>query len=476
LFLFALALLAKEAAIFFPILIFLFRLLWSSEDKSKIDLAKIVDAGRFALPFLVVAVLYLAARIIILGYITAERPWYQPLTHILLTIPSIIAFYLRQPIFPYPIGPSYPIRIVNPAAITFENFWLPLVSVILGLALLLWVVRRSTTKQFGLALFFLFLIPAFNVNAFHPEQIVHDRYLYLPLLGLLIILIPLLNTAVKRILNEFSNQAWKTVRPAVITLLITAVLTIPLAVQTIKYNTAWKNELALWQWAVETDPTSMLNTYLNGYYLFRNGRLEEAETAMNAVIRNQPLSGPYYTYLRAIEAHLERADIVASQGRAQEARQDLELIINHIPTEISDEDRTNLNAQKQRAVERLALSFVQERDYETAVQILENGRQQLPQLACTFTTNLAVSLYISGQKEQALKELEDNQSRIEAEFTPLCKISLFYLGQLYLELGRTTEARTVLTDFLTASRPFYDAQTTNLQQQALDILNQIQNP
>lgn len=474
--LFALALLAKEAAIFFPFLAFLFRLLWTSEDKTKIDLNKISEAARFALPFLFVAALYLAARVIILGHITAERPWHQPLAHVLLTIPSIIAFYLRQTIIPYPIGPSYPIRIVTPAGITFENFWLPLISVTLALAFLLWVVRPSKTRQFGLALFFLFLIPAFNVNAFHPEQIVHDRYLYLPLLGLLLIVIPLLNTGIKRITDKISNQSWKSVHPAVITLLVTAALALPLTVQTVNYNTAWKNELALWQWAVETDPSSMLNTYLYGYYQFRSGRLEEAETAMNTVIQNQPLSGPYYTYIQAVEARLERADIAASQGRTEDARQDLELIINHSPAEISPEGRANLIAQQQRAVERLALSYLQVKDYETAVEILDNGRQQHPQLTCTFTTNMAVSLYISGQKEQALIELEKNQSRIEAEYTPLCKMSLFYLGQLYLELGRTTEARTALMDFLTASRPFYDSQTTNLQQQTHEILDQLQNP
>jgi hypothetical protein len=52
-------------------------------------------------------------------------------------------------------------------------------------------------------------------------------------------------------------------------------------------------------------------------------------------------------------------------------------------------------------------------------------------------------------------------------------MSLFYLGQLYLELGQTDQARTSFINFLTASESFYDAQTTNLQDQANQLLAQI---
>jgi tetratricopeptide (TPR) repeat protein len=216
----------------------------------------------------------------------------------------------------------------------------------------------------------------------------------------------------------------------------------------------------------------MLNTYLYGYYTFRAGNIETAEQAMQTVINNQPLSGPYYTYLRAIEAHLERADIMASQENIVEAQNELKLVIAHSPTVISDEGRENLDTQQQRAYERLALSYLQVGDRETAVETLENAREALPHFSCTFTTNLAVTLYLSGQKERALTELEAIHNRVDLEYTPLCKISLFYLGQLYLELGQTAQARAALQEFLSASETFYDAQTLNLRQQTIQLLGQ----
>jgi hypothetical protein len=79
---------------------------------------------------------------------------------------------------------------------------------------------------------------------------------------------------------------------------------------------------------------------------------------------------------------------------------------------------------------------------------------------------------LSGQKERALTELEAVQDRVDLEYTPLCKISLYYLGQLYFELGQTSQARSTLQKFLSASETFYDAQTLNLRDQAIQLLAQ----
>jgi tetratricopeptide (TPR) repeat protein len=470
--LFTVALLAKEAAVLFPLLVFLFYLLRPS-DNSKFDLKNVLEAGRRTLPFLLIAALYLAARAAILGQLFTERPWQQPLINILLTLPSMMDFYLRQTVFPLQLGPSYPIRIISPDGITLQNFWLPLLVTIITLAVLFWLVRRAWVKQLGLAFFLLFLLPSFNVNAFHPEHLVHDRYLYLPLLGFLIIAVLALDRALSKLTGRSPLPVGKPLQLGVLTLLVTAVLCLPLALQTVRYNTAWKSDLALWERGVQSDPTSILNTYLYGYHLFRDGQLEAAETEMDKVIESRPLTGPYYTYLHAVEARLERADIAARQGRTEQARQDLEVVIALSPADIDDESRADLDAQQQRAFERLALSYMQEEDGETAVMILENARRQLPQLACTFTTNLAVTLYLSGQKERALSELESVQDRVELEYTPLCKMSLFYLGQLYLELGQTAKARTSFIEFLAASDTFYDSQTVNLREQTNQILGQI---
>lgn len=470
--LFSLALLSKEAAVLFPVLVLFIFYLWPPDETTPF-VQRAIKSVRMALPFVLFAIVYLAVRVAVLGYLAADRPWQRPIIDVILTMPSVITFYLRQSIIPIEIGPSYPLRVLNPTTINLQYFWFPILLTTFGLTLFWWLFRRSNVKVFGLTLYILFLLPSFNVNAFHPEQIVHDRYLYLPLLGLLIIAIPLLNSALGKLANHAQFQSWNPAHFRVVTMLVTAVLCLPLLFQTIRYNTAWKTDLALWEWGIQSDPSSVFNNYQYGYYLFRNDRLAEAKEQMDMVISSQPLSGPYYSYLQAIEAHLERADIAINQEKFDEARADLVKITMLSPSNLSEDDRANLDAQQQRGFERLALSYLHEGDWESATETLETARQTLPQLKCTFTTNLAVTLYLSDQKEAALTELEGIQNRIDLEFTPLCKMSLFYLGQLYLELGQTAEAQRSLSAFLKASEPFYDTQTLNLRQQAEQILGQI---
>jgi hypothetical protein len=63
-----------------------------------------------------------------------------------------------------------------------SNFVLPLVTSLAVIGGMLWVAYRNRLARLGLALFVLPLISAMNIGAFEQEQIVHDRYLYLPLL------------------------------------------------------------------------------------------------------------------------------------------------------------------------------------------------------------------------------------------------------------------------------------------------------
>ncbi len=67
--------------------------------------------------------------------------------------------------------------------------------------LIVWAARQGPVQQIGAALFILPLLPTLNINAFVPEQLVHDRYLYLPLLGFLMIVVPSLVSLTQGILE-----------------------------------------------------------------------------------------------------------------------------------------------------------------------------------------------------------------------------------------------------------------------------------
>lgn len=76
-----------------------------------------------------------------------------------------------------------------------------------------------------------------NATAFISDQMVHDRYLYLPLLGMLMLIVPF---AVKFLDERYVMAAC-------------VAISILLSVQTFMYNRAWENDLTLWSWTSSID-------------------------------------------------------------------------------------------------------------------------------------------------------------------------------------------------------------------------------
>jgi protein O-mannosyl-transferase len=464
--LYLLALLVKETAVVFPLLLFVTACVYRPRSDS--SMGRLKTTGKFVLPFLLVTAVYLVARLIVMGQLAGSRPWQRPLLDVLLSLPGVLTFYLRQLLLPIRLGPSYPWRIIGPDEIGLASFWLPLLVVLAVIGLLLWLARGRPLAQLGLAIFALFLMPALNLNAFNPEHIVHDRYLYLPLLGALLVVADLAMAGLSR------RPGFDPERAGSLVFLAALVLSVPLAWQTARYNRAWQSDVELWAWGVRSDPGSVFNRYLYGYALARAGQPAAAVEQFTAVINDRPLSGPYYSYQQAVEAHLERADIASRQGDLASAAADLQTVVHLDPADLSREDLENHQHQRRRAYERLAIVYQQQGRIEETVALLHRARLELPGQACSLTANLAVVLYLSGQKEQALNELENIRHQVEAEYSALCRMNLFYLGQLYNELGRQAEAQALLESYLALSEPFYDSQTQNLQRLARQLLRQIQ--
>ncbi len=173
---YAVALGAKEVAILFPLIVF--ALTWKEENSS------LKGSIKISAPFIVLATVYFFLRLLVLGQISQASVDAPGFGSTLLSAPSVFAFYIRQIVFPLWLGPSYSLRPVTFENIGFVNFILPLVVSAVCLYGLVRFGWRSHVGRIGLAVFLL-LLPAMNLTAFVSEQLTHDRYLYLPLLGIL---------------------------------------------------------------------------------------------------------------------------------------------------------------------------------------------------------------------------------------------------------------------------------------------------
>ena len=107
------------------------------------------------------------------------HPLGRPLSHDLLTVPTILWGYMRRMIWPVNMSVFYDTPPVT--SLLQWRFWLPMVAWILT-AIIGWrLAKRSRIVGFSLIWIFVFLSPAIlGLPVFPLGEWIHDRYLYLP--------------------------------------------------------------------------------------------------------------------------------------------------------------------------------------------------------------------------------------------------------------------------------------------------------
>ncbi len=424
--LYLVALGAKEIAILYPVIVI--TVLWRRERDPEHEGVSWARSLSIAWPFAVAAIAYFIARQSILGTVQLSKSEVS-LGETVLTAPAIFTFYLRQMIFPYGIGPSYPLRVVTSANIGMANFIFPLVITIMAGWWMLRMAGRSKLGRIGLALLVVPLLPTLNIAAFHPEQLVHDRYLYVPLLGFLLLTVPAFAALLQSVTEE------NPVRLGLVIFISAVLVSVPLAAQTIRYNSAWTSNLALWEWGVRSDPSSAFNFQQYGVQLHEAKRLEEAVSAFNRAIEIRP----------SPVAYLARGTTLIDQKKFAEAERDL-----HELTSVEIEKVTPYTMYQ--AYEGLAVSYVKQRKLTEGAAALVEARQRLPQYTAALTVRLAVILYQGGQKEEALNELNAARTQGRTDALPESRLIFYRLGLLNAELGHTQEARDAYKEFLALTK------------------------
>ncbi len=445
--LYAVALGAKEIAILYPLMIV--ALLYRQKnvgDKS----APWARSLSIAWPFAAVAAFYLLIRQSILGNLQQLPAGGANLGETILTLPAVFAFYLRQLVFPYWVAPSHPLRAVTTADIGIGNFLIPLAITI---AVGWWMMRmasQSRTARMGLALFLIPLLPAMNITAFPADQLVHDRYLYVPLLGFLILTIPALSSLLERAASE------RTSRAPLLVFIVAILAAVPLAAQTVRYNQAWISNLALWEWAVRSDPNSALGYQHYAGQLHEAKRFEEAIAAFSRSIEIQPMPA----------TSVSLATTLIDLNRFEEAERDLREVTSRKVEQVTP-------YTMYQAYERLAVSFTRQRKLNEAASSITEARGRLPQYQAALTEKLAVILYQGGQKQEALNELNAVRIQGRTETLPESRMIFYRLGLLNVELGHPQEARDAFQEFLALTQGMLAPEVEQARSQARAALSKL---
>ncbi len=383
------------------------------------------------------AVVYFLVRLTILGAVARPPDDAVELGAAIMSIPMMFAFYVKQIFAPYSIAINYPILPVT--EIGGMNFVLPLIVSIAALAGLIYLVRDSARARLAAAIFLLPLIPAMNATAFPSEQIVHDRYLYLPLLGVLMLLVPL----VVKVTGERNL------------LIAGCLVSALLAFQTFRYNSAWANELELWTWTSKVDDSAFTSMQL-GSALSEEKRYDEAIESYTRAIDKKPSLRSYYGRGRNYNAIKQYP----------EAERDLQAAL------ATPKDQQDAYALYQ-VYESLGINYVEQKKFDLAIRNFLDARKDLPIYSAAITEKLAVAHYQAGNKNDSLRELESYVNQSRRELLPESKNVILRLGMLYVELGRKDEARGALNEFLRSTASFNDKNSLGYRNQAMRVLETI---
>ncbi len=190
--LYALALLAKETAVVFPLIVFAHAWIDDVEPQAVAGAGSWVKrVGRClfqVVPYLTLSAAYLAVRMVVLrDYSSVINPM-SPLT-MAQTWPSLLLFYLKLLVWPFGLSVFYDTPYVLDPGLS--NFLLPAAGV-LAVAAGLYVASSSRVWGKAVLIAALWLVvpvfPVLNLVALPEGEFAHDRYLYLSCLGFALLL------------------------------------------------------------------------------------------------------------------------------------------------------------------------------------------------------------------------------------------------------------------------------------------------
>jgi Flp pilus assembly protein TadD len=201
-----------------------------------------------ALPFAALTGVYLAARFAALRGLSKVAAQASRAT-LLLTLPEVCWFYLRKLIWPLPMSLYYPLRFVSRPG--FANIAWPLIAS-LGVLAGLWLwSRRDPAAGTASAWLLLPLAPPLLAMArFRFYDLVHDRYLYLPSVGLAM----LAALAIRRV-RPRGNQIAGVPAAQLVVLLAVVCLLGGIALRQERY---WSGDQALYHHGLEVAPHNPL--------------------------------------------------------------------------------------------------------------------------------------------------------------------------------------------------------------------------
>ncbi len=294
LFFYFLGVLSKEMAITLPAVIFLYDLVLRDDERDRLTIQHVSNTlqkrAYFYSGYVGVSLVYVFIRFFVLaspgGYLNAS---YGSLVERVIYLLGHIFNFIKLAILPLNLTADY---VFSYPDSFFKGSNLLGVAVVMGLAGLSFLVYRySKAVFFGIWWFLITLFPVSNlIEIYSPFA---ERYLYIPIIGLCLVVPTVIDGVVKR---------WFT-RPAVatmVTLIPTLVILGLYSAATLARNPDWRNNFVLWSKTVQSSPNSLVAHGGLGMAYLEQGMLNEAQQKFERVIKLYPNDAKSYYNLGVV--------------------------------------------------------------------------------------------------------------------------------------------------------------------------------
>jgi tetratricopeptide (TPR) repeat protein len=384
--LYALALMSKEPAVVLLGIIAAYAWIYAGPS----PLGKLRAAVSEVAPYLPLTLVYGVVHWFIFRRLDYGAYYPATLARTLLTIPSLLWFYARMLVLPWPISPEYNLKLVSHFGLT--SVLLPALALLAIAAMLyLWtrrLLRRGERDvadivRFACVWIILPLLPVLWVKPLSPQDFAHARYLYLSCMGF-----GLLVALLIRRLPAGSSELFRL--PATQSA-AAAALVVALAAATATQQLYWASNLLLFSRGVSVAPQNPIALTGLGLQLSKRKDYPKAIALLQEALRQDPndwhpnfsLGYTYFVLERYEEA--ERLFLRAVTLHPSDADPDQYIYL------AMTENRLGKIAEAEWAIRQAVLRRPQRERYRYAMALVLEQEGKMAEAAREFQATLAIN-------------------------------------------------------------------------------------
>jgi protein O-mannosyl-transferase len=424
------ALLSKETAA--PAIVLFPGLLWFIEKKNFIETLK--SSALFLVPI----VLYIGIRSIVLSDVLIADP-IDPVANSLVlaesgiesfsTNLSIFARYIQLSIFPIQMSWDYSLSAFPLVGFGDTNALIGLVFLLGVLAILISGIFKRHLAGFG-ALIFIASFAATSNFFFLINCVLGERFLFIPVLGVLLMLVPYFANRLKNLNNS-------------IVLLIFGLLSAYYSIRTVVRNSDWKNNISIYEAGAKVVPNSVKVQFNLGTAYLTQGNLNPDlnirsdfyEKALNAFDQARKIY-PNYVNIYENEAYVFgelskiQTDTLKRIDYLQKGNRSLAFALDSLELE-----KDNLNQNRSFILtELITLEKDQNQRNNYLKVLIENGKEKKVFTADDFHNEL-YAFYELNNDQELIRSAKDKISTFPEKADLMTEISKQYFNRGQVELS-----------------------------------------